>query len=90
MKAILEFDAPESCDECLLCELSVGNGKYYCKGIKTYWRDIVDDETVDGYGKIICNAKSITYKEQRAPFCPLKIVEDAQSEADTKGDDNDG
>jgi len=62
MKAILEFEAPKSCADCPLEYVSSNYNAFptHCHIIGLSSTDYFTD----------------TYKTIRAPFCPLKIVED--------------
>ena len=66
MNAILEFDMPESCSECpLMYEQIIGQKPY---------QQIYNNCCFNfNPGKL---GGSVTGKNKRAPFCPLKIVDD--------------
>lgn len=74
MKAIFEFDAPESCRD---CELMEGLKSCSCDERTYYHCKATDDFAVicvEEYSR----GKEITkWPEIRAPFCPLKIISDA-------------
>ena len=61
MKAILEFEAPESCGGCVL--------SYHYKN-----RNTKRNEAVCVPKNLACEEYSDS--DTRAPFCPLKIVEE--------------
>lgn len=62
MKAVFEFDVPESCEDCPL--------EYDCKICKATGNPISDWANGD---------KDVGFNmhKERAPFCPLKIVDDS-------------
>ena len=63
MKAVLEIDAPESCAECGLEYDGYGLGSPYCVAMECGFQVFSITEE---------------YKDKRAPFCPLRIVEDGE------------
>ena len=65
MKAILEIDAPETCAECILCDLSRFS---VCM--------ISDVKSIEEAARI--RLSGWKYNISRAPFCPLKIVEESE------------
>jgi len=65
MKAILEIDMPESCEDCYFCRKE--NGNYWCYVIEKNV-DYEDDDMPDKW-------KDDDWEKSRHPECPLKIKE---------------
>ena len=71
MKAILEFDAPESCGKCQLLYLRwvPYTTSYFCAGNST-------GVSCEKNGKTHKKISDKTINNKRAKFCPLVIKED--------------
>ena len=79
MKAVLEFELPESCIECPIRFVNTNTHKLYCGfGAVEALFFKKPDEIVANHIKMQFDSNSVL---TRALNCPLKIVEDSSSEA---------
>jgi hypothetical protein len=65
MKALLEFELPESCNKCRLFHFD--NIGWQCAGM--------DAKNITRYYRIFFNNPEKCFTK-RAPFCPLKIIKE--------------